>query len=195
MNVLGKVLRGVGFGLLALAAIAGLVLLVLRFGDGPTAMVAGGAFSTGELQAGAEPDWAFLRDRAEVEFQLLEPARSRTTWVLEHDGHIYIPCGYMTSTLGRLWKRWPIEAERDGRALLRVDDRIYPRTLRRVRESPALPFLAGELVRKYLGGAAAPAQGSAEFDRLVAAVLQQVRDESLWIFELAPRTDAGAPAP
>ena len=47
-----------------------------------------------------------------VEFQLLEPDRSRTTWILVHDGKIYIPCGYLNSAVGRIWKKWPIEAEK-----------------------------------------------------------------------------------
>jgi hypothetical protein len=41
----------------------------------------------------------------EVEFQLLAPARSRTTWILYHEDKAYIPCGYMTTWWGKTWKQ------------------------------------------------------------------------------------------
>lgn len=28
--------------------------------------------------------------------------------LVEHDGRIYVPSGYMTSNLGRLWKQWAV---------------------------------------------------------------------------------------
>ena len=65
----------------------------------------------------------------EVEFQLLEPARSRITWILDHEGRAYIPSGYMTTWWGRIWKQWPHEAERDPRILLRIGDSLYERRL------------------------------------------------------------------
>jgi len=188
MRMIWKLVRALLLGVLALVVVALAVVFVLRFGDGPTAIVAGGPFTTGQPYAGEEPDWSFLKDRAEVQFQLLEPARSRTTWILEHDGRIYIPSGYMNSTLGKLWKHWPSEAERDGRARLRVDGVIYERSLVRVRESPALPYLAAELARKYLADPAAPPPDAAARQAMVDAVLQHVRDGSLWIFEMAPRS-------
>ena len=57
-------------------AVAGL-LVGARFSDGPIAIVAGGPFTSGELVSGPEPDWSFVRDVREVEFQLLEPPRAR----------------------------------------------------------------------------------------------------------------------
>jgi hypothetical protein len=126
-----------------------------------------------------------VKDRAEVEFQLLDPARSRTTWIVEHEGRIYIPCGYMDTTLGRLWKRWPIEAEQDGRAVLRVDGMLYERQLVRIREGEQLPFLLSELGRKY--GRTGTPVSSEELDQALAAGLKRIADQSLWIFELAPR--------
>ncbi|MCP5180436.1 MAG: hypothetical protein H6994_11180 [Pseudomonadales bacterium] len=174
--------------LVGLVAVAGLCLgatvLVLRFGDGPTGMIAGGAFTTGEPWQGDEPDWSFLTDRQEVEFQLLDPERSRTTWIVAHEGRIYIPSGYMTSALGKLWKQWPPEAEKDGRAILRVDGRLYPRRLVRIQESPALPAIISELQRKYLGGLGPDGVAS---DDIIRSGLDQVKSGSLWVFELAPR--------
>ena len=67
------------------------VFAVARFHDGPLegalAIVAAGPFDSGEMQMGVEePDWAFVRDYSTVEFQLLDPVRSRTTWIMEHKG-------------------------------------------------------------------------------------------------------------
>jgi len=187
MSVFLKIVKWLVYAALGLATLAGITVFALRFGDGPTAIIAGGAFTTGEQHTGPEPDWSFLKDRQEVEFQLLDPERSRTTWIVEHEGRIYIPSGYMKSTLGKIWKQWPREAEKDGRALLRVDGKIYARTLVRVKESPALPTIVSELGRKYLGQGPDASTDPATRVKLMEDALNQVRDDSLWIFELAPR--------
>lgn len=147
-------------------------LVAARFNDGPLEIIAGGPFSTGTLYTGAEPDWSYVHDMAEVQFQLLDPERSRTTWILEVDGRIFIPCGYMDTTWGRIWKQWPIEAEKDGRILLRVGDTIYERNLERLSQGPLLVPVLAELGRKYAGG---PVPSIA------------VSSGSLWLFEVAPR--------
>lgn len=171
---MGTLLRAVG-GLLVVLVLCFVVLLVVaRFSDGPLAIVAGGPFESGELVTGAEPDWSFVRDIGEVEFQLLEPARSRTTWVLAHEGKAYIPCGYMTTWWGQIWKQWPIEAEKDPRILLRIGDDLYERKLVRIEEGPVVPALLAELSRKYAGGGEIP--------------LEAVTSGYLWLYELAPRS-------
>jgi len=152
--------------------LAACVLVGARFADGPLAIVAGGPFRTGELVRGSEPDWSFVRDLATIEFQSLEPARSRTTWILYHDGRIFIPCGYMDSTLGRIWKKWPIEAERDGRVIARIDGKLDERSLVRIREGALLEPILAELSRKYVGQ---------------PIPVESVTSGSLWIFEMAPR--------
>ena len=160
-----------GIVLALVVAIAG-TLVGARFADGPWAMIAGGPFTSGEVYAGPEPDWSFVKDIGEIELQTVEPARSRTTWVVFHDGRAFIPCGYMNSTLGRIWKQWPIEAERDGRALVRIDGTIYDRYLVRVTETETLLPIVAELLRKYAG------QGATDLTGV---------PEGLWVFELAPR--------
>ena len=166
-------LRLVG-AILGLAIVVVVVLLVAaRFSDGPIAIIAGGPFRSGELVPGPEPDWAFAREVGEVEFQLVDPPRSRTTWILEHAGKVYIPCGYMNSGWGRVWKQWPIEAEKDGRAILRIGNDLYERQLVRITDGPVVEPLLTELSRKYLGGSPVPASA--------------VTSGSLWLFELAPR--------
>jgi hypothetical protein len=92
----------------------------------------------------------------------------------------------MTSTWGRIWKQWPVEAEKDGRAVLRVDGVLYDRQLVRIKEGTQLPSLLSELGRKYLfGSAAISAEDQAQG---LTGGLQQIADGTLWIFELAPRT-------
>jgi len=158
--------------------VAGIVVVVLaffvvtRFTDGPMGIITGGAFSSGEVVS-EEPDWRYLKDYDIVEFQLLDPARSRTTWIVEHDGRIFIPSGYMLSTVGKIWKQWPLQAEKDGRAILRVDAKLYPRQLVRIKDDPVLPAVLAELSRKYANGAQIP--------------VSEVSRGSLWIFELVQR--------
>ena len=146
--------------------------VVTRFTDGPIGIITGGAFSSGEVIS-EEPDWRFVKDYDIVEFQLLDPARSRTTWIVEHDGRIFIPSGYMLSTVGKIWKQWPLQAEKDGRAILRVDAKLYPRQLVRIKDDPVLPAVLAELSRKYANGAQIP--------------VSEVSRGSLWIFELVQR--------
>jgi hypothetical protein len=186
MSVIVKLLKGASYLAVALALALALFVFGMRFADGPYALVPGGELRSGERYVGPEPDWSFVKDRDEVEFQLLDPPRSRTTWIVEHEGRIYIPCGYMNSTWGRWWKRWPIEAEKDGRALLRIDGVLYDRELRRIKEGDQLPALMSEIGRKYVRAAAG--WSPEEREQALAAGLERIADGSLWIFELAPRS-------
>ena len=150
----------------------GALRVIASFSDGPLEIFAGGAFRSGSLHEGPFPDWAHLKDRQTVEFQSLVPERSRTTWIMVHDNRLFIPSGYMTTTWGKIWKQWPLEAEKDPRILLRVDDVIYPAQLRRITAGPELQPVLAELGRKYVG--------------------QPVPDEAvesgyLWLFEVVAR--------
>src|SRR5262245_42254379 len=169
-----SVLRVVG-GLLALLLVLLVGLIVAaRFAHGPIAIIAGGPFRSGEPVGGPEPDWSFVHDVKEVEFQLLEPPRSRTTWILDHEGKAYIPSGYMTTWWGKLWKQWPHEVEKDPRIILRIGNSLYERQLVRVQDGPVVAPLLAELSRKYANGREIPAEA--------------VTSGYLWIFELAPRS-------
>ena len=147
-------------------------ILLARSADGPLEIIAGGPFTTGEV-ASEEPDWSFATDYDTVEFQLLDPAASRTTWLAVHDGRVFIPSGYMTTWWGKIWKQWPGQAERDGRAILRVDGKLYDRQLVRVLGGPEVDPVLSEIRRKYLAGGSLPRDA---FD-----------SGYLWIFELVPR--------
>ncbi len=170
-----KSILRIALGLLgSLVLLIALALIGARFADGPVAIIAGGPFTSGELVTGPEPDWSFARDIQEVGFQLVDPPRSRTTWILEHEGRIYIPCGYMTTSWGKLWKLWPIEALEDGRAILRIGDKLYERELVRIEEGPLVTVLSAELGRKYTAAGEIPPEA--------------VTSGYLWLFELAPRS-------
>lgn len=166
-----------GGAALALGLLVVGILVAARFHDGPfdgaLAIVAAGPFESGELHTGPEPDWSFLRDHGTVEFQLLDPPRSRTTWIMEHDNRIFIVSGYMNTWYGKIWKHWPAEAEEDGRILLRVDGTLYPRRMQRVMEGDFVRPVLDELSRKYLGGAEVP--------------MSEITTGNLWMFELLPR--------
>jgi hypothetical protein len=148
------------------------VVVAARFHDGPLGIIAGGPFKSGDVvNSPPEPDWTFVHDVQTVELQLLSPARSRTTWILEVDGKVYIVSGYMNTTIGHIWKQWPAEAERDGRAVLRVDGKLYPRQLVRIQTGEIVEKLTQEIARKY-HQPATPAT---------------VQSGNLWLFELMPR--------
>ena len=169
MKIVLKVLGG-------LVAVVVLFLVYARFHDGPIAIIAGGPFSSGELYSGPEPDWSPMRTRAEVEFQLVEPPRSRITWIAEHDGKPYIVSGYMNTTFGKLWKKWPHEIAKDDRILLRVDDVIYERQLVRIMEGPMVKPVLEQLSQKYLNGASF---GNAD---------EVIANGDAWLYEVAPRS-------
>lgn len=158
-----------GIGILSLAALALLigVGVVARFSDGPVAIFPGGPFRSGE-RVMAEPDWSFARDVEEVELQLVEPARSRTVWLVVHEGLPYVPCGFLDVPL---WKQWPHEVLEDGRVMLRIDGRIYERTAVKVSDPAEYAAVAALAAEKY-GYRSAEAPDP----------------DAVWFFRLEPRT-------
>jgi hypothetical protein len=146
MRVLKWLLRAIVVAVLLVVALA----IGARFGDGPIAIIPGGALQAGELVTGPEPDWTFARDIGEMEFQLVEPPQSRTIWLVVHDKKLYAVSGYMNSAVGKLWKKWPAQALEDGRAVIRIDGKRYERQLVRILDDrPTLEAIAAEIERKY----------------------------------------------
>ena len=172
MGLIKALFKFVGYVVAVLVIAVGIMMVVAQFSDGPLEIVAGGPFKSGE-QATEEPDWSFLGDVNTVEFQLLDPDDSRTTWIAEVDGRVFIPCGYMTTWWGKIWKQWPSEAVRDGRVILRANGKLYDRRLVRIESGPEIEPILAELGRKYGGGAPFP--------------VEAVTSGYLWIFELTPR--------
>ena len=142
-----------------------------RFADGPNRLFSGGPLVAGELYAGPEPDWGFVRDIPTIELQLLDPPRSRRIWTTEHDGRLYVWSGHMGTAVGRLWKRWPVQAERDGRAVLRIEGKRYDRRLVRIESGEILDGIAAAIRDKY------PSQ----------VTRASVEAGDSWVFEAAPR--------
>lgn len=142
-----------------------------RFADGPNRVFSGGPLESGELYEGPEPDWSFVRDIPTIEMQLLEPPRSRRIWTTEYDGKLYVWSGYMGTMVGRLWKRWPIQAAEDGRAVIRIEGTRYERQLIRIESGGILDGISAAIGSKY------PSQ----------TTRAAVEAGDAWVFEAAPR--------
>jgi hypothetical protein len=145
-----QILKWLGIVLLTLVLIGAVLVFGARLGDGPTAIIPGGPLEAGEMYSGPEPDWSFARDIGEMEFQLVDPPQSRTIWLQVVDGKLYAVSGYMNSTIGKLWKHSPYQAEKDPRAVIRIDGKRYERKLVRLGpDHPALEGIVSEVARKY----------------------------------------------
>ena len=97
-----------------LALLLALTLITLRLvykdADGPSRLFPGGALVAGSMHTGPEPDWSFINDEFTIELQLENPLGSRRIFVMETGNKLYVPSGYMRSTLGKLWKDWAFKA-------------------------------------------------------------------------------------
>lgn len=160
-----RIFRWLGFVLAAAIGLLVVVGVVARFLDGPLGPLPGGPLRAGELVTGPDVDWAKLADVREVELQLVEPPRSRTTWFLVRDGVAYVPCGFPTM---RLLKHWPYELARDGRVILRIAGKRYERQAVRVTDREEWDALARISQAKYAHGAPA-------------------YPDDVWFFRLEPR--------
>jgi hypothetical protein len=161
-----KILRWVAFVVLALVALIACVFIGARFGDGPIAMIPGGPLRSGELVAETEVDWTFAADVSEIELQLVDPARSRTVWLVVHGSRAYVPCSLDFPP----FKTWHRSAMEDGRAVVRVLGRRYERQLVRVTDEALITDLASRVAAKYR------LEGSGRFD-----------PTRLWLFRLDAR--------
>ena len=159
-------------GILLLIPMVAFVTLAARHrgADGPSVLFNGGELIAGELHSGPEPDWSFTRSVGTIELQLTESMTSRLIWIVESEGKAYVVSGYMNSFLGRLWKHWAVQADRDGRAVLRIGDTRYPRQLIRIEQGAELDGVAAELTRKYNS----PTTRAA------------IEAGNTWVFQLAP---------
>lgn len=157
-------------GFLRILARALAVLVVLAVGiyfgarlhDGPLGMIPGGPLVAGDFVETPTTDWAFAKELSEIELQLESQSISRTTWILVRDGVAYIPCS-LSFPPG---KSWYVDAQRDGRAILRIEGRRYRVALTRD-DDPTLPgFARPEVERKY--GTPPPGEGGAMFFKVTS---------------------------
>lgn len=168
-------------GLLVLLLAATLITLKLKYrtADGPSVLFPGGALVSGTLYEGPEPDWSFTDDVYVIELQTEEPISSRRIFVMESNGKVYVPSGYMRSFLGRLWKDWAFRVEDGSKlAVARINGVRYERELVRVTDPAIVEGVAEKLAQKYAGGAT---------PETVAQTVKSVSDGNTWIFEMVPR--------
>lgn len=171
--MLKNILKWLGL-VVGLAALAiGLFLFSMRYTDGPIAILTGGPFASGD-PATSPVDWNFLQGRDTIEFQTLEPARSRTVWLAVHQGRLFIVSGYMNTGYGRIWKQWPHYLEDDDRIIVRIDGQLYEQRLHRITSGPDIIPVLQILVDKYGGGAVVDSDAS-------------VTNGDTWMFEVVSR--------
>lgn len=167
-----SILRGAGYVVLAVVICGAAVAAFARFQDGPLGAIAGGPLTSGEWVETQGLDWSFAADIETIEFQLLSPPRSRTVWVVYHDGSLFIPCGLPNFTL---WKQWPHEALADGRAVIRTGGKRYAVNLVKTENPEDLAAVLELVGRKY---------GSTGPD-------DQDLSNLVWAFRLLPRPADG----
>ena len=162
------------FSALILLAFAAMIIagIAARFSDGPIGPFAGGPFERGERVERSLKNWDVYRGVREADLQLEQPPRSRRVWIIVDDGNLYVPAGFIKSV--PFWKQWPHEAMENGRALIRMDDKIYPVELVRVQNPSLYRKLLELLSRKY-----DLPEPEGEPDK-----------EDTWVFHLAPRSSS-----
>jgi hypothetical protein len=138
-------LRRISIGLVLLVAA---VAIGARFHDGPIGPLPGGALASGPLVTQPVADWTFAASIAEIELQLEAQDRSRTVWVLVHQGKAYVPA----ATAFPPGKTWHRAALADGRAMLRIDGKRYPVTLAKVDDESVTAAVREVAGRKYGAG-------------------------------------------
>lgn len=141
---------GIGLGVVVVAAVV--AVFGARSCDGPLGPLPGGVLRSG-AEAAAPEDWSFASEVREIELQLESPARSRTVWLLVHDGELYVPCAFLDV---RGFKQWPHQLEADDRVVLRVEGTRYPGRLARVRDPALEATLARASAEKYAQGSREP---------------------------------------
>ena len=159
--------RRILMALLALVLMAVCLVIGARFGDGPVGFFPGGALTSGPWVEEPVADWSFATGGDTLEFQLLEPERSRTVWFAVHEGALYVPCGIPEF---RLWKQWPHEVAEDGRAVIRLDGKRYRVQAVRVTDEATHAAVGRLVAQKYMDSDEAPTP------------------ETVWIFRFDPRS-------
>jgi len=158
-----RALRWLGIGAAAAALAFGVLVVVVGYQDGPLGPIPGGPFS----EATSDPAQLDVASAGRADTIAIEvgevDARTRTVWVLEYDGRLYVP------SLGASYKRWPGEAAAARRIRARIGDRVYAFRVARVQDDFRREALFVAMEQKY-GSAADPGE---------------LRDGT-WFFELTP---------
>jgi hypothetical protein len=161
--MLRKILRGLGFGLMGLTAVAALLYLTRSNPIGP---ISGLALS-GELVSRPPRDWSFTDEHMRIAVETRPAApHSVTTICFTHQGVLYVPAQ------GGSAKSWTHYAVSNPRARILVGDKIYPVHLTRVLDESEMPDRLAAASEKY------------DFNPS-----ERDMPEDLWLF----RVDAGGP--
>jgi len=155
-----RIVRNIGIALIVVVVIFTTgILITQRVSDGPIGPLQGGPFRTGTMVNDPDPDWQSILEGHESEFQfeLVAWGTTRITGAMIHDGTLYVPCdlGFMwgrfhgqsrliLNTL-YIFKHWHTDAEQDGRAVIRIDGKLYPGMLVRVRDEALISSLRTQL--------------------------------------------------
>ena len=141
---MNKLVKRLGLFIVGILVLVGGLLLSARFHDGPLEII-----STSGIVTPTPDDWDFLAQRAQIEFQTLSPATSRTVWLSAYDQRLFLVSGYMTTGYGSIWKQWPHYLENDDRIILRIDGKLYEQRLQRVMAGPEILPVLNDFARKY----------------------------------------------
>lgn len=163
--MLGRIFKILGILVALLVIAVGALFVGARFHDGPLALIPGGPLVSGELVATPVSDWSFATAIPEIELQLAYEDSSRVTWILVNEGSAFIPAS-LSFPPG---KRWHKAADQNGAAIVRIQGKRYPVTLKRVQDPALEESLKQTVVGKYTD------------------VPQS--DAGVWFFALEPRAD------
>ena len=137
---LSKLLRFIGYGVVALVTIAVLAWVTRSNPLGP---IAGRALS-GELVSEPVEDWSFSDESMLIAVESRPAApHSVTTVCFTHEGALYVPAQNGSA------KSWTHYATSDPRVRLLIDGRIYPARATRVTDPALFPELAKAAGAKY----------------------------------------------
>ncbi len=160
---MSRLLRLLTLLLGALVLLGLVVAVVARLSDGPLGPLPGGPFHAASEPGAPDPAVVGALETVELEVDPAAP-RSRHTWIVALDGALYVPAG-----LAR-FKRWPREAESDGRVRLRAAGHVWALQAVRVRDPALCDRLFHRVAAKY---------GLPQKPGALAA--------STWYFRLEPR--------
>ncbi len=162
--MIGKIFKGLVILVVLVAVGIGALFAAARFHDGPLALIPGGPLVAGELVTEPVADWSFAKDVPEIELQLAYESTSRTTWILVKDGAAYIPCTLAFPP----GKRWHKAADQNGAATVRIQGKLYPVTLVRVKDDALAKGIGEVVLAKY-------------------PVRPEQSEGGAWFFKLEPR--------
>jgi len=116
-------------GIVVVAVIVGDRRAAVRctFFGRPSRMIAGGHSSPENIVTGPEPIGHLLAMFRPVQLQLARTPRSRTTWILELNGKIYVPCGSWTARSAPDGNTGRSKQNGTDAPILRIDGKRYPR--------------------------------------------------------------------